>query len=534
MKYTRKASKKASAWNRRDLFRAGAVAPAALAGLAGAGSLEAAAENPSVYVDLGVKPFINTTATLTINGGSRQLDEVIAAIEAAGRFHVNLDELMEKAGERLSQLLKCEWAMVTSGAAAALAHATAACVAGADPEAMQQLPNLTGLKNEVIMPKWARNQYDHAIRAVGTTIIEVETPEQARNAVTSRTAMMAMLGEKWGKESVTLDDFAAIGRARGIPILIDAAADPLVTPDPYLSRGASLVAYSGGKIIRGPQTAGMLIGNKALVKAAFLNSAPHHAVGRALKVSKEEIVGMVKAVEVWVTKRNLEAEYKEWQSWYTHIDSEISKVPGVTTKVNPPRRGGPFPTLTVQWDPAKVALTAGQLGELMLNGEPRIQTHAAGDATSFLIRPVAMKPGEYKIVAQRLHQILDAHKGALTRPSLRPPVSNVSGSWDVNVEFVSGKGRHRLFLESSGNKLRGVHYGRFRHGDLNGAVSGDEVKFTSTLPIEGARLAYAFSGKVTGDTMAGTLDCGEHGMAKWSAVRHSAGMVGRDPSKSGV
>jgi L-seryl-tRNA(Ser) seleniumtransferase len=519
--------------NRRDLFRAGALAPAAIAGLAAAAPLQAAAENPAVYTDLGVKPFINTTATLTINGGSRQLDEVIAAIEAAGRFHVNLDELMEKAGERLAQLLKCEWAMVTSGAAAALTHATSACVAGADPEAMQQLPNLAGLKNEVIMPKWSRNQYDHAIRAVGVTIVEVETPEQLRNAVTSRTAMMAMLGEKWGKESVTLDDFAAAAGGRNIPILIDAAADPLVTPDPYLTRGASLVAYSGGKIIRGPQTAGLLIGRKDLVKAAFLNSAPHHAVGRALKVSKEEIVGMVKAVEVWVTRRDLEAEYKEWQSWYAHITSEITKVPGVTTKVNPPRRGGPFPTLTVEWDPTKVALTAGQVGKLMLDGEPRIQTHAAGEGTSFLIRPVAMKPGEHKIVAERLRGILDSHKGSLNRPAKQPPASNVSGNWDVDVEFIAGKGKHRLFLESSGNSIRGVHYGRFRNGDLKGSISAAEVKFTSTLPFEGARLEYAFEGKVAGDTMTGTLDCGEHGIARWTAVRHLAGSVARDPSKSG-
>ncbi|MEZ5401429.1 MAG: hypothetical protein R2729_17290 [Bryobacteraceae bacterium] len=532
MKSTRRVVK--SAVNRRDLFKASALAPAAMAGLAGASPLAAATENPSVYTDLGVKPFINTTATLTINGGSRQLDEVIAAIEAAGKFHVNIDELMEKAGERLSQLLKVEWAMVTSGAAAALTHATSACVAGADPEAMQQLPNLAGLKNEVIMPKWSRNQYDHAIRAVGVTIVEVETPEQARNAVSSRTAMMAMLGEKWGKESVTLDDFAAVARGRNIPILIDAAADPLVTPDPYLSRGASLVAYSGGKILRGPQTAGLLVGRKDLIRAAFLNSAPHHAVGRALKVSKEEIVGIVKAVEVWVTKRNLEAEYKEWESWYTHITSEITKVPGVSTKVNPPRRGGPFPTLTVAWDPNKVALTAGQVGEMMLNGEPRIQTHAAGAVTSFLIRPVAMKPGEYKIVAERLRAILDAHKGMLKRPELRSPASNVSGNWDVNIDFVAGKGKHRLFLESAGNNVRGVHYGRFRNGDLKGSVSGEDVKFTSTLPFEGSRLEYAFAGKVAGDTMSGTLNCGEHGMAKWTAVRHSAGSPGRDPSKPGV
>lgn len=497
-------------------------------------SAATSAPTPSVYTDLGVKPFINATATLTINGGSRQLDEVIAAIEAAGRFHVNLDELMEKAGERLSQLLKCDWAMVTSGAAAALTHATSACVAGADPEAMQQLPNVTGLKNEVIMPKWSRNQYDHAIRATGVTIVDVESPEQLRNAVSNRTAMMAMLGDKWGKEAVTLEDLAAVAGPRGIPILIDAAADPLVIPDPYIARGATLVAYSGGKIIRGPQTAGLLVGRKDLVKAAFLNSAPHHSVGRALKVSKEEIVGMVKAVEVWVTRRNLDAEFQEWESWYAHITAEITKVPGVTTKVNKPQRGAPFPTLNVSWDPGKVGLTAQRVGELMRSGEPRIQTHAAGEGTSFLIRPVALKPGEYRIIAQRLHEILDKHRGPLAKPSLAAPVSEIAGSWDVTLEFVAGKGHHRLFLETKGNQVRGMHYGRFRNGDLRGTLSGDQVQFTSTLPIEGSRVAYAFTGKVSGDTMSGELNCGEHGVARWTAVRHAAGSVSRDPAKAGV
>jgi D-glucosaminate-6-phosphate ammonia-lyase len=520
-------------WNRRDLIRAGSLAVAAVSGTpAVAAAATAPAENPSVYTDLGVKPFINTTATLTINGGSRQLDEVIAAIEAAGRFHVNLDELMEKAGERLSTLLKCEWAMVTSGAAAALSHATAACVAGADPEAMQQLPDLRGLKNEVIIPKWARNQYDHAIRAIGVTIVEVETPEQARRAVSGRTAMIAMLGDKWQKETVTLDDFAEISRHTGIPILIDAAADPLVTPDPYLSRGASLVAYSGGKILRGPQTAGLLLGKKDLVRAAFLNSAPHHAVGRALKVSKEEIVGIVKAVEVWVQKRNLEAEHREWESWYAHITAEITRVAGVRTKVNPPQRGGPFPTLLVEWDESKIALTAGQVGKLLMAGEPRIQSHAAGDGASFLLRPVAMKPHEHKIVATRLREIFEAHRGSLVRPTMKTPLSNVAGNWDVAIEFTAGKGTHKLHLETSGNQVRGVHTGRFNQGDLAGAVSGDEIRFTSTLPTMGAPLAYTFAGRVSADTMSGELDCGEHGKAKWTAVRHQAAKARRDPAKA--
>ena len=520
-------------WNRRDLVRAGGMAAVALGGTTGApAAATVPMENSSVYTDLGVKPFINTTATLTINGGSRQLDEVIAAVEAAARFHVNLDELMEKAGERLSSLLKCEWGMVTSGAAAALSHATSACVAGADPEAMRQLPNTHGLKNEVIMPKWARNQYDHAIRAIGVTIVEVSTPEEARRAVSSRTAMIAMLGDKWQKETVTLEDLAEISRHTGIPILVDAAADPLIIPDPYLSRGASLVAYSGGKILRGPQTAGLLLGRKDLVSAAFLNSAPHHAVGRALKVSKEEVVGMLKAVEVFVQKRNLAAEYREWESWYAHITSEITRVPGVHTIVNPPQRGGPFPTLTVSWDESKVALTAGQVGKLLMSGEPRIQSHASGDGTSFRLRPVALKPHEHKIVATRLRAIFEAHRGALSRPATKAPAVNIAGNWDVEIDFIRGHGAHKLHLETAGNQVRGVHRGRFHQGDVTGTLSGDEILLTSALAADGTGIEYRFTGKVTGDAMAGELDCGEHGKAQWRAVRHQAVKLARDPAKA--
>ncbi|MBK9170012.1 MAG: hypothetical protein IPM24_21470 [Bryobacterales bacterium] len=517
--------------NRRDLFRAGALAGAAGMSGAAAGAPAARVENPSVYTELGVRPFINATATLTINGGSRMLDEVIEAIEAAGRFHVNLDELMEKAGQRLSQLLQCEAAMVTSGAAAAITHATSACVAGMDPEAMLQLPDVTGLKSEVIMPKWSRNQYDHAFRTVGITIVDVETKDQLWNAVSHRTAMMAMLGDRWKKETVGLDELAEVSRKTGIPITVDAAADTLVIPDPYLKRGASLVAYSGGKIIRGPQTAGMLIGRKDLIEAAWANSAPHHAFGRAMKVSKEEVVGMVKAVEVWVARRNIEAEYAEWKRWYAHIDQQITRVPGVTTTVNPPRRGGPFPTLTVSWDTQKVGLTAGEVGKQLLAGEPRIMTHASGDGSSLLIRPVALKPEEHKIIAARLEEIFRKAQGPLRRPEIQPPAANIAGRWNVEIEFTRGRTSHLLFLETKGNDVTGTHIGRLARGDAKGAINGSDVKITTQLPLEGSNLPYAFAGRLSGDTITGEVHMGEYRSAKFTARRHASGGGRRDPSK---
>jgi L-seryl-tRNA(Ser) seleniumtransferase len=332
------------------------------AGIAAGEPVRAAASSPDVYTRIGVRPFINCTATLTINGGSLTFPEVIAAMEQAAHFHVDLDELMERVSARLAELLHVDWAIVTAGTAAALTHATSACLVGTDPEKIQRLPNLVGLKDEVIMPRESRNAYDHAIRTLGVKIIEVSNVAELRRAIGPHTAMIEVLGNYFGKADFDLKDVAPIAKERGIPILVDAAADYLMVPNPYLAQGADLVAYSGGKIIRGPQGGGLLVGRKDLVRAAWANSAPHHAFGRALKVTKEEIVGTLAAVEVWRGGRDIEVDFKEWKSWYAHISDRITKVQGVTATVSPPVRGGPFPTLNVSWDKQKIGLTAGEVG----------------------------------------------------------------------------------------------------------------------------------------------------------------------------
>jgi seryl-tRNA(Sec) selenium transferase len=245
---------------------------------------------------------------------------------------VNLDELMEKVGERLAKLLGCEFGIVTSGAAAALTHATSACVAGADPEKMQQLPDLTGLKNEVIVPRQSRNTYDHAIRTVGVKMIEIDKREEFHAALGKRTAMVAVLGTGEARGNIRLEEMAEAAHKIGVPVLVDGAAELPTPPNPYLSRGADLVAYSGGKIIRGPQCAGLLLGRKDLVKAAWINSAPHHSFGRAMKVGKEEIMGLLAAIEAWVGRRDLQAEYRQWESWYAHISQALTRLPGLRTR----------------------------------------------------------------------------------------------------------------------------------------------------------------------------------------------------------
>jgi len=508
-------------WSRRDVFRRGGMMAASIAGATPAESAAVAGGGPEVYTRIGVRPFINCTATYTINGGSLTLPEVISTVEQASHYHVNLDELMEKVGARLAELLEVEWGIVTDGAAAALMHATAGCIAGTDPEKMQRLPDLRGLKDEVIMPRESRVVYDHAVRTLGVKIIEVDTPEEVRRAISPHTAMIDILGEHFGGARLGLKEVAPIARQAGVPILVDAAADYLIVPNPYLAQGADMVAYSGGKIIRGPQNAGLLIGRRDLVRAAWANSAPHHAFGRTAKVGKEQIMGMLRAVEVWRTERDLKEDFKLWESWYAGMAERITRVPGVKAEVRGPVRGGPFPTLHVSWDPAKVPITAGEVGRLLLEGEPRIMTHAEGEGHSFPIRPVAMKPGDDKIVAERLAEVLGSAKAPAPQPPA-PPVRDISGVWDVEIEYEVGSSHHRLFLNAGGNQVSGAHQGWAFQGDLTGQIDGDRVRLRSALAAGGTRLFYTFTGTVSGETMAGDADLGEYGKARWRARLHGA------------
>jgi D-glucosaminate-6-phosphate ammonia-lyase len=509
---------KKSGLSRRRLFQTGG---AVAAGLAAGPGVRAAAPNPDVYTRIGVRPFINCTATLTINGGSLTFPEVIAAMEQAAHFHVDLDELMDGTSARLAELLRVDWAIVTAGTAAALTHATSACLAGTDPEKIQRLPNLEGLKDEVIMPRESRNVYDHAIRTLGVKIIEVGNREELRKAIGPHTAMIEVLGNYFGKADLDLKDVAPIAKEHGIPVLVDAAADSLMVPNPYLALGADLVAYSGGKIIRGPQGAGLLVGRKDLVRAAWANSAPHHAFGRALKVTKEEIVGMLAAVEVWRGGRDIGEDFREWTRWYAEMSKRLTKVEGISATVIPPVRGGPFPTLRVSWDAQKIALTAGDVGRKMLEGEPRIMTQASGEGNSFLIRPVAMKPGEHVIVAERLFEVFSSAPAAQMTKSLASPSANIAGAWDVDIEYEVGAARHRLFLNVDGHQIAGSHQGWAYQGDLKGRIDGYEVKFRSTLPADGNVLTYSFTGSISGDSIAGEVQIGEYGKARWRALRHS-------------
>jgi len=237
-----------------------------------------------LYRSIGVRPLINARGTFTIISGSLMLPEVRAAMTAAAQQYVHLDELAEAVGARLAELTKAEWGMVSSGCAAGLTHATAACVAGGNPDLHVRIPNLAGFsKDEVIIPKHSRNVYDAAIRAVGVRVIEVQTPEDLEAAIGPRTAMIYILAGPNADESpLNTRVIAQIARSKGVPILVDAAAEILTVPNVHLENGATLVGYSGGKCLRGPQSAGLLLGRKDLVRAAWIHSAPHHGFARSM------------------------------------------------------------------------------------------------------------------------------------------------------------------------------------------------------------------------------------------------------------
>jgi L-seryl-tRNA(Ser) seleniumtransferase len=516
-----------TALNRRDVFRAAALAGAVLSGpgAARAARLPVRGTGPEVYSAFGVKPFINCTSTYTINGGSAMLPEVIEAMTNASYYPVNLDELMQGAGKRIAELLQVEAAMVSSGAAGAMTCGTLACVAGGDPEKMQQLPDTTGIKGEVVVPRWSRSIYDHAVRSTGVKMIEVETLQDLEGAFTRRTAMATgQINLANDGNPFTLEQFVAAAHQHGVPVVMDCADRLPLVPNPYISRGVDLAAYSGGKIIRGPQTAGILLGRKDLIAAAFMNSAPHHAFARAMKVSKEEIVGMVKAIEMLRTgKRNRDAEDAEWRTWFRHIGETVSKVAGVTFQIIEPKDRAYYPTMMVKWDPKKIGISAGEVGRTLLEGEPRIMTHAAlseaAETSEMLLRPAAMWPGEYKIVAERLQEILSKAPGPHEKRQHAAPAGDVSGLWEARLEFSVGSTRHSFYLDPKGNSVTGQYSGRLIKGSLKGHIDGNSIQFSGGGRIEGASLRYTYKGTFDGDTMSGTVELGEYGVAGFRAER---------------
>ena len=525
-------------FNRRQLFRvlgglagASAARPEGRAYAAATAQKSLAAPRPfaSAYRSLGVRPLINCRGTFTIIGGSIELPEVRAAKTAANQEYVHLDELAEASGRRLAELTGAEWGMVSAGCAAAMSHATAACVAGGNPDLHVRIPNLEGFpRDEVIIPTHSRNVYDAAIRAVGVRIVEVDTPEALRLAIGPRTAMIYIFaGPANDSGPMSTEAICAIAKPHEVPVLVDAAAEILTIPNVHLQRGATLVAYSGGKYIRGPQSAGLLLGRKDLVRAAWVHSAPHHGYARNMKVGREEIVGMVVAVERWVATEHA-AEWKDWIARCEHIASRVAALAGVTAAVQrepDPTLSNRSPRVTIRWDPRKLGLTGPELAKMLLDGEPRIalgggeSRDGSGESTISIVSAM-MAPGDEKIVGERVRAALSAAYPPRTAQTPAAPAADVSGRWDIDVRFAAATSRHTIHLRQDGNRLEGLHRGDFLARDISGTIDGSEVTLASIVTERhGDALTYRFHGTVEGDVMEGSLDLGEYLNATWTGRR---------------
>ena len=318
--------------------------------------------------------MINCRGTFTIIGGSVERPEVRAAMDSASRYFVQIDELAEAVGQRFAELTGAEWGMVSAGCAAGMKHVTVACVTGGNPEKLIRIPDLTDLdKTEVVAPRSSRNVYDHAIRNVGVTMITVDTLEELESALNPRTAMIYLTS---GGESTTgpmsLEAVAKIASPKNIPILVDAAAEVLTIPNVHLQRGATIVAYSGGKAICGPQCAGLLLGRKDILQSAWQASAPHHGPGRDNKVGREETLGMLAAVEAWV-KRDHDGEWKTWLSWLDTIAKRVATIDGVKTAVREATGlSNKSPSLVITWEAAKLNVAGDEVAEELARTKPRI------------------------------------------------------------------------------------------------------------------------------------------------------------------
>lgn len=392
--------------NRRQVIKKLSVVPLI-------GSLESNAAPSALPIDwvkdLGIRTFINAAGTYTSMTGSLMPDEVMLAIRDASKSFMMLDDVQTKVGERIASITHAEAAVVTAGCFSALTLGLAGVLTGTDQAKVEALPHLegTGMKSEVIMQKGHSIGYSHALTNTGCRIIYIETREELEEAISEQTALMWFLNIQSDKGQIGHEEWVAIAKKKGIPTMIDIAADvpPVENLWRFNDMGFDLVCVSGGKAMRGPQSAGILMGKKHLIEAARLSMPPRGStIGRGMKVNKEEIIGMYAALDRFV-KLDQKKEWQIWEQRTATIENAAKSVSGVTTKVTHPPLGNHTPTLNVAWDSSKIRLDTKGLLEKLRNGEPSIEVMGAGPA-AINITTWMLKSGEEKIVASRLKEVL--------------------------------------------------------------------------------------------------------------------------------
>jgi L-seryl-tRNA(Ser) seleniumtransferase len=380
----------------------------------------------NVYERIGVRPLINARGTWTYLSGSLTFPEVRAAMEAASRQFVDIFELQQAIGKKLAEISGAPAAMVTSGSAGAMAAATAACIAGSNPNNVWQLPDTTGLKSDVVM-LGGRNAFDSAIRLAGGKLVIAKTLADLPKNLSAHTVMVYTT---WRDDN--LAKALEITRRADVPLLLDDAAGipPFDNLSRYAKMGVDLYCFSGGKGMRGPQCAGILLGRKDLIDSAVHNYSPYEgAVCRPMKVGKEEMIGMLAAVEVW-QKLDLNALNRKWNARVNTIAKLAETVPGVTTKIYIPEEGNSYPTLRVMWDEQAFGLSVSDCDKQLRDGNPRIE--ALTNSNPSIVPPaeeeganpkheppknqlefvsMTLQDGEDLTVGRRLREILNSARG---------------------------------------------------------------------------------------------------------------------------
>jgi uncharacterized pyridoxal phosphate-dependent enzyme len=399
-------------WSRRRFLEGVSTLPLVgglIAVRGAAAEAGAAASHPKrdYFQELGVRPFINAAGTYTAMTASLMLPEVMEAINYASGHFVMLDELHDRVGERIAMLLQCESAMVSAGAASAMMLGTAGVLTGSDKDKVGRLPHLadSGMKSEVIIQKSHRFGYDHAVRACGVQLVEVETADDLERAVNEKTAMMLFYNNNNSVGRIRDEEFVRLAKKHNVPAMNDCAADvpPVENFWKFTKMGFDLVTFSGGKGIRGPQSAGLLLGRKDLVAAARLNAPPNAAIGRGMKVNKEEMLGMLIAVETFVKKDHAK-EARDFQSRAEAIRQSAASVPNVTAEIFVPEVANHVPHVRVTWPQGQKPLPANAVVQKMRDGTPSIAIRAENDA--LIIGVWMLRPGEDRMVAKRLREAL--------------------------------------------------------------------------------------------------------------------------------
>ena len=373
---------------------------------------------PDIYRRLGVRPVVHGAGTTTRYGGSILRPEALEAMREASQALVNLDELNEAAGAAIARMLGAEAAFVTAGASSGLVLQAAACIAGDDPARIARLPDTRGLRHEIVIQRSHRFAYDQAYRVAGGTLVEIglarrTQPFELEEAITDRTAAVAYLVSPFTSPPgvLSLEQTLAIAHRRGVPVIVDAASmlPPRENLTKFLRLGADLVSFSGGKGIRGPQSTGILAGRRDLVRAAALNASPNQALGRAAKTSKEEIAGLVTALELFMAEDE-KAEMKRYGDLCATIVDALADIPGLRVVVEQDPVNRVIPHAVVYFTPDWVGPSGHAVQVALAGGEPHVYVqqgaHQGGYADEIAIDPINLQPGDETLVATRLREEL--------------------------------------------------------------------------------------------------------------------------------